>query len=208
MGRAFSARVTELALASYPGMFGDGLTGGARAFGVYWPTTVPAGLVKQEVVVGSERTAVEPTLPPDPPALAGRGRARSAGAGEIEVPVVAAGAAAAGGPVVRAPLGRVAGARSGDKGGNANLGVWARTDVGYAWLAGFLTVPRLKELLPETALLPVDRYELPNLRAINFVIAGLLGEGVAASTRLDPQAKSLGEWLRARIVDIPAELVP
>jgi acyclic terpene utilization AtuA family protein len=195
VGRAFSARVTELALASYPGMFGDGLTGGARAFGVYWPTTVPAGLVKQEVVVGSVRTAVEPTLPPDPPALA-------------EVRAVTAGVAAAGGPVVRAPLGRVAGARSGDKGGNANLGVWARTDAGYAWLAGFLTVPRLRELLPETALLPVDRYELPNLRAVNFVIAGLLGEGVAASTRLDPQAKSLGEWLRARVVDIPAELVP
>ncbi len=193
VGRAFSARVTELALASYPGMFGDGLTGGARAFGVYWPTTVPAGIVRQEVVAGPDRTVVEPTLPPDPPVLA-------------EVPVVAAGAAP-GGPVVRAPLGRVAGARSGDKGGNANLGVWARTDAGYAWLAGFLTVPRLKELLPETALLPVDRYELPNLRAVNFVIAGLLGEGVAASARLDPQAKSLGEWLRARVVDIPAELV-
>ena len=205
VGRGFSARVTELALASYPGMFGDGLTGGARAFGVYWPTTVPAGLVKQEVVVGSDRTVVEPTLPPHPPVLAGRGRARSAGVGKAEV---AAGPAAAAGPVVRAPLGRVAGARSGDKGGNANLGVWARTDAGYAWLAGFLTVPRLKELLPETALLPVDRYELPSLRAINFVIAGLLGEGVAASTRLDPQAKSLGEWLRARIVDVPADLLP
>jgi len=80
VGRAFSARVTELALASYPGMFGDGLAGGARAFGVYWPTTVPAGLVKQEVVVGPDRTVVEPAVPPDPPALA-------------EVPVVAVGAA-------------------------------------------------------------------------------------------------------------------
>ena len=108
---------------------------------------------------------------------------------------------------MRAPLGRVAGARSGDKGGNANLGVWARTDAGYAWLAGFLTVARLKELLPETAPLPVERYELPNVRALNFVIAGLLGEGVAASTRLDPQAKSLGEWLRARVVDVPRELL-
>jgi len=195
VGRAFSARVTELALASYPGMFGDGLTGRARAFGVYWPTTVPADIVQQEVVVGSDRTVVGPALPPDPPVLA-------------EVPAVPVGAAVAGGPVVRTPLGRVAGARSGDKGGNANLGVWARTDAGYAWLAGFLTAARLKELLPETALLPVDRYELPNLRAINFVVEGLLGEGVAASTRLGPQAKSLGEWLRARIVDIPAELLP
>ena len=86
--------------------------------------------------------------------------------------------------------------------------MWARSDAGYAWVAGFLSVARLKELLPETALLPVERYELPNIRAVNFVIAGLLGEGVAASARLDPQAKSLGEWLRARIVDIPAELLP
>jgi Acyclic terpene utilisation family protein AtuA len=193
VGRAFSARVTELALASYPGMFGDGLTGGARAFGVYWPTTVPADIVRQEIVLGGNRTPVEPVTPPDPPVLA-------------EVPAVRAGAAA-GGPVVRAPLGRVAGARSGDKGGNANLGVWARSDAAYAWLAGFLSVPRLKELLPETAPLPVQRYELPNLRAVNFVITGLLGEGVAASARLDPQAKSLGEWFRARVVDIPAELL-
>jgi hypothetical protein len=209
VGRAFSARVTELALASYPGMFGDGLTGGARAYGVYWPTAVPASLVRQEVVVGGNRTVIEPVLPPDPPVVA-------------EVPVVTmsagpgaggaragAGAERGGGSgTVRAPLGRVAGARSGDKGGNANLGVWARSDAAYAWLAGFLSVPRLKELLPETAPLPVERYELPNLRAVNFVIAGLLGEGVAASARLDPQAKSLGEWLRARVVDIPAELMP
>ncbi len=221
VGRAFSARVTELALANYPGMFGDGLTGGARAYGVYWPTAVPADLVPQEVCLGPDRAVVAPTVPPDPPEVAevqvvaggaaatdearagagaGRGRARSAGAGRAE--------RGGGGGTARAPLGRVAGARSGDKGGNANLGVWARSDAAYAWLAGFLTVPRLKELLPETAPLPVHRYELPNLRAINFVVAGLLGEGVAASTRLDPQAKSLGEWLRARVVDIPVDLLP
>jgi hypothetical protein len=109
---------------------------------------------------------------------------------------------------VRVPLGRVFGARSGDKGGNANLGVWARTDPAYGWLEGFLSVDRLRELLPETAPLPVRRYELPHLRALNFVIVGLLGEGVAASTRQDGQAKSLGEWLRARIVDLPRELLP
>jgi Acyclic terpene utilisation family protein AtuA len=194
VGRAFSARVTELALASYPGMFGDGLTGGARAYGVYWPTAVPAGIVLQNVFVGGDRTVVAPVLPPDPPVAA-------------EVPAIRGGTFSGGGPAVRAPLGRVAGARSGDKGGNANLGVWARTDAAFAWLAGFLTVARLKELLPETAPLPVERHDLPGLRALNFVIAGLLGEGVAASTRLDPQAKSLGEWLRARVVDIPAGLL-
>jgi hypothetical protein len=194
VGRAFTARITELALASYPGFFGGGLTAGPQAFGVYWPATVPASLVSQEVVAGGKRSTVEPVLPPDPLVVA-----------DVTAPPAAP---APGGPVVRAPLGRVAGARSGDKGGNANLGVWARTDAAYAWLAGYLSVARLKELLPETAALRVERYELPRLRALNFVINGLLGEGVAASTRLDPQAKSLGEWLRARIVDVPQELMP
>jgi len=211
VGRAFTARITELALASYPGFFGGGLTAGPQAFGVYWPAAVPASLVQQEVVVSGKRCVVEPVLPPEPPVVAdvtapatdadATGMTATADVTRTTTP-------APGGQVVRAPLGRVAGARSGDKGGNANLGVWARTDAGYAWLADFLSVARLKELLPETSRLLVERYEYPRLRALNFVITGLLGEGVAASTRPDPQAKSLGEWLRARIVDVPQELMP
>ena len=146
-------------------------------------------------MIGGERTSVQPVLPPRPAVVA-------------DVPAAAVAGETAGGETVRAPLGRVAGARSGDKGGNANLGVWARTDAAYAWLAGFLTTAKLKELLPETAPLPVRRHEFPGFRAVNFVIEGLLGEGVAASARLDPLAKSLGEWLRARVVDIPRELLP
>ncbi len=195
VGRAFSGRITEMALSSYPGLYGEGLTAGAQAYGVYWPAVVPASLVWQEVVVDGTRTVVEPVLAPDPAVVA-----------EV-APVVRVGSGPSG-PAVRAPLGRVFGARSGDKGGNANLGVWARTDLAYSWLAEFLTVDHLRELLPETALFPVKRYELPNIRAINFVIVGLLGEGVAASARQDGQAKSLGEWLRARIVDMPRELLP
>ena len=99
------------------------------------------------------------------------------------------------------------GARSGDKGGNANVGVWARDERGYGFLAGFLTVERFRELIPETGRLPVERYEFPNLRAVNFVVVGLLGEGVSSSTRVDPQAKGLGEWLRARVVELPVELL-
>jgi hypothetical protein len=105
------------------------------------------------------------------------------------------------------PLGTIVGTRSGDKGGDANLGVWARGDRTYEWLRGYLTVERLRELLPETTALAVDRYELPNLRALNFVVHGLLGRGVAASIRFDPQAKALGEWLRSRLVDVPEELL-
>ena len=108
---------------------------------------------------------------------------------------------------VRVPLGRVFGARSGDKGGTANVGVWARNVAGYRFLEGFLTVERFRELIPEAGELVVQRHELPNLRALNFVVVGLLGEGVSSSTRVDPQAKGLGEWLRARVVELPAELL-
>lgn len=107
---------------------------------------------------------------------------------------------------MRAPLGTVIGARSGDKGGDANIGVWARSDAAYAWLRATLTEDRLRELLPEVR--DVVRYELPNLRALNFLVRGILGDGVAASTRFDPQGKALGEWLRSRVVDIPDELLP
>jgi hypothetical protein len=223
VGRAFTGRVTEMALSSYPGLFGAGLTAGASAYGVYWPAVVPASLVWQEVVVGlgsgGDRSVVDPVLAPDPPVVADvpaptgtAGVIVSTGTAATTAAGVAAltshpSAASPAGPTVRAPLGRLIGARSGDKGGNANLGVWARSDPAYLWLATFLTVTRLQELLPETAPLQVDRYKLPNLLALNFVITGLLGEGVAASTRLDGQAKSLGEWLRARVVEIPAKLL-
>ncbi|GAA3231423.1 hypothetical protein GCM10010532_066830 [Dactylosporangium siamense] len=107
---------------------------------------------------------------------------------------------------MRVPLGTLFGARSGDKGGDANIGVWARTDEAYAWLRATLTEDLLKDLLPEVQ--TVERHELPNLRALNFLIRGILGDGVAASTRFDPQGKALGEWLRSRVIDIPDELLP
>jgi hypothetical protein len=100
------------------------------------------------------------------------------------------------------------GARSGDKGGNANLGVWARSDEAWEWLREFLTVGRLRTLVPEVRELRVDRYELPTIRSINFVVHQLLDEGVAATTRPDPQAKGLGEFLRSRVVEIPVDLLP
>jgi hypothetical protein len=109
--------------------------------------------------------------------------------------------------VRRVPLGRVAGARSGDKGGDANVGVWVRDERAYSWLVSTLTVDTVRELLPEAASLPVTRHLLPNLHAVNFVIEGILGDGVAAGARFDPQAKALGEWLRARSLNIPVSLL-
>jgi hypothetical protein len=105
------------------------------------------------------------------------------------------------------PLGLFAGTRSGDKGGDANVGVWAPSDQAWGWLANLLTVERFQFLLPETRALPVTRHVLPNLRALNFVVTGLLGEGVASNARHDPQAKAIGEWLGSRKVDVPEALL-
>jgi hypothetical protein len=193
VGRAFSNAVTELVLASYPGFYATSPPGDASAYGVYWPALVPADVVAEQAVLPDGRALAVPALPP---------KARA-----VEVPPPPSLPAPPSGPTRKAPLGTLFGARSGDKGGNANLGVWARSDLAYAWLEQFLDAERLKALLPETADLEVRRHALPNLRALNFVIAGLLGEGVASSIRPDAQAKSLGEWLRARVVDIPEALL-
>ncbi len=196
VGRAFSNVAVELALASIPGFYGLGGPTGASPYGVFWPTTLPADLCPQVVTVGGTTTVVDNTSVVED--------------GPVTVePVPAALPALPDGPTVRAPLGRVVGARSGDKGGTANLGVFARSAEGYAWLASFLTVERLRALMPaETDGLEVLRYELPNLWALNFLVLGLLEEGVAGSSRMDGQAKSLGEYLRAKVVDLPQSLIP
>lgn len=194
VGRAVANAVFELGLATIPGFFVvTGAPGDGRPYGVYRPALVPADLVPAHVVVGGgERTVVTSVAP----------------VSEVHVtPAREPDAAAPGGETVSVPMGRVIGARSGDKGANANLGVFARTDVAWAWLDAFLTVDRLRVLLPEIAKLVVDRHRLPAIRSLNFVIHGLLQEGVAASTRQDGQAKSLGEWLRARVVELPVALL-
>jgi hypothetical protein len=112
------------------------------------------------------------------------------------------------GKTVKVPFGRVFATRSGDKGGNANLGVWAKTLEAYAFLREHLTTERLKVMLHDLEPYDIERYELPNLLALNFYIKGILGEGAAASLRMDPQAKTLGEYLRARVVEVPESILP
>jgi Acyclic terpene utilisation family protein AtuA len=196
-GRAFSRAAVELALASYPGCFLTTTPGDATPYGVFGAEYLPQAAVPHAAVLPSGTRVAIPPPPsvPRAPALAD------------SPPSHVVGNVAGNQPGRRVPLGRVLGARSGDKGGDANLGVWARDDAGYDWLAAWLTVAELKRLLPECGPLAVERYELANLRALNFVIRGLLGEGVAASTRFDPQAKALGEWLRSRVVDVPDSLL-
>lgn len=194
VGRVIFDSLTELALATIPGYtsLGGGGTSG-RPFGVYEPARIPAADVPQEVVIlGGETHEVSSVIPDGP--------------SDVK-PAPGPSAVAPGGPTRPAPLGSVVGARSGDKGGNANLGVFARSDEAWAWVDEFLTVEKLRELLPEARELTIERFPLPGIRSVNFVIHGLLQEGVAASTRQDGQAKSLGEWLRARVVDVPEALL-
>jgi hypothetical protein len=188
VGRAFSNSLTHTGLSSIPGLYGlgGGPSGGAP-FGVYRPATVPAALVPQYVHLGGQTVQVDSVNPGGEPITV-------ATATPLPVPD---------GSLTDAPIGMVAGTRSGDKGGDANLGVYARSDLGWAWLDNTLTVELVQELLPETASLTVERHRFPALRSLNFVVRGLLEEGVAASTRQDGQAKALGEWLRARVVPIP-----
>ncbi|MEU1195456.1 acyclic terpene utilization AtuA family protein [Streptomyces sp. NPDC005813] len=193
VGRALSGAAIELALASYPGFHVVAPPGKGAPYGVFEAVHVPQAAVAHAAVLDDGRRIPVPGAPdtrvlddvPDP---------------VLPDPLPP-------GPTRRAPLGRVAGARSGDKGGNANVGVWARTDDAWRWLAHELTADRFRELMPESAPLTVVRHVLPNLRALNFVVEGILGEGVASQARFDPQAKALGEWLRSRHLDIPESLL-
>ncbi|PKW09239.1 Protein of unknown function [Streptomyces sp. 1222.5] len=193
VGRALSGAAVELALASYPGFHVLAPPGKGAPYGVFEDVYVPQDTVDHEAVLHDGRRVpvrppretralddVPPPPPPGPPPP---------------------------GPTRRAPLGLVAGARSGDKGGNANVGVWARSDAAWRWLAHELTTDRFRQLIPESDGLRVTRHPLPNLRALNFVVEGILGAGVAAQHRFDPQAKALGEWLRSRHLDIPETLL-
>jgi hypothetical protein len=199
IGKPFTTAVVESALASYPGMFPTAPPGEGTPYGVYWPTTVARSAARPVVTVDATSVEVPPHLLVESPVV-------------WEAPTVPV-TAPVEGDTVRVPLGRIAGARSGDKGGAANVGVWipeGAPDRGaaYSWLADYLTPDRVRELLPETALLAIDVHPLPNLCAVNVVIHGLLGRGVAENARSDPQAKGLGEHLRARLVNVPARLVP
>ena len=194
VGRAFSSRATEMLLSSYPGIYTTTPPSSEREFGVYWPALVPAREV-QETVTLDDGSVLAIPHPPRP---------------EVCAPIALAPPAippAPAGPTVRVPLGAIFGARSGDKGGNANVGVWARSPAGYAWLERFLTTERFRTLVPEAGSLEIRRFALPNVLALNFVVLALLGEGVASSVRRDAQAKSLGEFLRSRLVDLPEALL-
>ncbi len=192
-GKLFSAKVVEMALASIPGFTVTAPPSASSPAVVHWPALVSAREITQRLHIDGKTIAIETTAPdsfstaPAPVA-----------SGTLTVP---------GGETVEVPLGMAFATRAGDKGGNANLGIWAQTVEAYSFLRHFLTTDRLKALLPDCAPFVIDRYELPNLLAVNFFIRGLLGEGAAASVRSDPQAKTLGEYLRCKVVKMPESIL-
>ena len=193
VGRSFTDAMIHTVLASIPGMYS--LSSGPTAstpYGIYRPATIPAEFVPQYVhMLDGETTMIESTNPQGPPLEYESDQPPSPPAG----------------PTSSVPIGAVCGTRSGDKGGDANLGIYARNDTTWAWLDNALTTEQLKNLLPETQNLIIERYRYPKIRSLNFLIRGLLQEGVAASTRQDPQAKALGEWLRSRQMEIPIHVI-
>ena len=194
VGRLFNAKIIELALANFPGWTGrSGVVPNGPDI-EYWPTLVNSKYVKERIHIGDKVIDITPTsqlgleekyyqkVPYENPEL------------EIQ-------------SFEEDFFGKIFGTRSGDKGGCANLGVWAKTEDAYSFLFDFLTVEKLKELLPDLEKFDIDRYELPNIFSLNFYVHGILQEGVSSSTRMDGQAKSLGEYLRAKKINFPKQLL-
>ncbi len=190
VGRLFSAKIVELSLANYPGFFAQG---GVKASGpviVYWPALVESKHIKEVVHLNDEVFEITPTS--------------ELGLDDIyyqKEPV----------DILPCPedelekiaFGRIFGTRSGDKGGCANLGVWAKTDMAFSFLSYYLSVEKLKELLPDLSEFKIERYDLPNIKSLNFYIHGILEDGISSNNRKDGQAKSLGEYLRAKHIEVP-----
>jgi hypothetical protein len=197
VGRAFSGAVVETSLVSYPGTFFTSAPTSAQQVARYWPTTIAAEVVTPRVEC--EGTLIDVTPRPD-------WSAHSHAVPPLPLATPIRGAEVRG-PTVTVPLWVLIGGRSGDKGGDANVGLWADSDPVAEWLLNSFGVEAFRDCLPEAASFEVVRYELANLRSVNFVVRGILGWGVASNLRLDTQAKGLAELLRSRSVTVPAALV-
>lgn len=194
VGRLFSAKIIELSLANYPGFFSAGTGKKPGPVISYWPTLIDSKHIKEYVHVDGKTLEIEPTsqlqfeenyYQKQPVTI------EPAPQGEMD----------------EIYFGRLFGARSGDKGGCANIGVWAKTDLAFSFLYNFLSVEKIKELMPDLNEFSIDRYELPNINSLNFYIHGILEDGVSSNNRMDGQAKSLGEYLRSKTINVPKIII-
>ena len=194
VGRLFSAKIIELALANIPGFFAQGGVKSSGPVIIYWPALVDSKHIKEKVHIDGEEIEVIPTS-------------------QLELDEIY---------YQKEPIkikkikkedekeiyfGEIYGTRSGDKGGCANLGVWAKNANSFAFLHDFLTVKKLKELLPDLNQYKIERFELANINSLNFYIHDILQDGVSSNDKKDGQAKSLGEYLRAKKVKVPQSII-
>ena len=191
VGRIFSAKVIELALANYPGWTAQSEIKQASPFISYWPALVDSKNVKEKLHFNNESEVIEIEKHQEQPINLEKINIDEYVSKDIE----------------KINFGRIFGTRSGDKGGCANLGVWAKDASSYSYLYHFLTVEQLKKLLPDLDCFEIERYELPNIFALNFYVKGILENGVSSNNRKDGQAKSLGEYLGTKLIDCPKEFI-
>ncbi|MFT4011737.1 MAG: DUF1446 domain-containing protein [Nocardioidaceae bacterium] len=195
----FSDRIVELGISSVPGLYFTGPPTNPRQIGIQWPCLIPKDEVEILVDTGEEELRVKWG-----PCAADTAKPASQSVSAAPRPVDDRDEASGSWRLL--PLGSLLGARSGDKAGIANLGVWAQDDETYSWIVDWLTEDRLRSLMPEVRECAIVRYAYPNLRALNFVVYGFLERGVSATLRFDAQAKGLGEYLRARVAPVPLHL--
>ena len=193
VGRMFTAKMVELALANYPGLYMGGAVRSGGPVLVYWPALIDSKHIKETVHIDGKEINVMPTNQLDLEETYYQKQ-------PIVIPPPPSG------ETLNKPLGELFGARSGDKGGCANIGVWAKSENAFSFLNNFLTIEKIKQLMPDISEFKIDRYELPNILSLNFYIHDILEDGVSSNNRKDGQAKSLGEYLRAKYADIPKSL--
>ena len=194
VGRLFSAKIIELALANIPGFFAQSGPKSSGPVIVYWPALIDSKHVKEKVHIDGKEIEVLPTSQLDFEEIYYQREPFKIE--EINVT-----------DQLEIFFGDLFGTRSGDKGGCANLGVWAKNKNTYSFLYNFLTVERIKELMPDLNKYKIERFELPNIYSLNFYIHDILQDGVSSNNRKDSQAKSLGEYLRAKKILAPKEIV-
>ena len=194
VGRLFNAKIIELALANFPGWTGRSGVVPSGAYIEYWPALVNSKYIKEHIHIDGKIIDVIPTSQMDLEEKYYQKVPYENNKLDVS-------------NFKEEYFGKIFGTRSGDKGGCANLGVWAKSQDAYSFLFEFLTVKKLKELMPDLDEFQIDRYELPNILSLNFYVHGILQDGVSSSTRMDGQAKSLGEYLRAKKINFPEQLL-
>ena len=194
VGRLFSAKIIELALANIPGFFAESGPKSSGPVIIYWPALVDSKYITEKVHIDGKEIEVVPTSQLDYEEIYYQREPISID--DIEIS-----------DQKEIYFGDLFGTRSGDKGGCANLGVWAKNNLSYSFLYNFLTIEKLKELLPDLSEYKIERFELPNINSLNFYIHDILEDGVSSNNRKDGQAKSLGEYLRVKKILVPDSIL-